>query len=243
MGSDVKHSPPLDGRAERWREHRIARRVHLVDSAMTAFERHGPDANLQQIAHVAGMPKPKIYRHFDDKADLITAVGKRMRDLILEQLAVALRPGVTVRESLRLCLNAYFSIVTAYPNTARMLTSSPPPGRGRANAITENGRVVAKVLIAMTNKDLARAHVETDGVEPLTHAIVGSVLSASDWWMTQRAEDRMPVERLVEHLTTMLLGAARATLLTLDLDLDPDAVIRAEQLEDLAPGPHRRDGR
>ena len=79
MGRDVKHSPPLDGRAERWREHRIARRVHLVDSAMTAFERHGPDANLQQIAQVAGMPKPKIYRHFDDKADLITAVGQRMR--------------------------------------------------------------------------------------------------------------------------------------------------------------------
>jgi AcrR family transcriptional regulator len=235
MGSDVKHSPPLDGRAERWREHRIARRVHLVDSAMTAFERHGPDANLQQIAQVAGMPKPKIYRHFDDKADLITAVGQRMRDLILEQMAVALRPDLTVRECLRQCLNAYFSVVTAYPNTARMLTASPPPGRGRANAITENGRAVAKVLIAITNKDLARAHVETDGVEPLTHAIVGSVLSASDWWMMQKAEDRMPVERLVEHLTTLLLGAAQASLRALDLDLDPDAVIRAEQLQDLTP--------
>lgn len=235
MGSDVKHSPPLDGRAERWREHRIARRVHLVDSAMTAFERNGPDANLQQIAQVAGMPKPKIYRHFDDKADLITAVGQRMRDLILEQMAVALRPGVTVRECLRQCLNAYFSVVTAYPNTARMLTASPPPGRGRANAITENGRAVAKVLIAITNKDLARAHVETDGVEPLTHAMVGSVLSASDWWMMQKAEERMPVERLVEHLTTLLLGAAQASLRTLDLDLDPDAVIRAEQLQGLTP--------
>ena len=202
---------------------------------MTAFERFGPDANLQQIAQVAGMAKPKIYRHFDDKADLVTAVGQRMRDLILEQMALALRPDVTVRECLRQCLNAYFSVVTAYPNTARMLTSSPPPGRGRANAITENGRVVAKVLIALTNKDLARAHIETDGVEPLTHAIVGSVLSASDWWMMQRAEERMPVERLVEHLTTMLLGAAQASLLALDLDLDPDAKIRAEQLKHLTP--------
>lgn len=235
MRTDAKQSPATDGRTERWREHRIARRVHLVDSAMIAFERYGPEANLQQIALVAGMPKPKIYRHFDDKADLVSAVGQRMRELILEQTAVAVRPDVTVRECLRQCLNAYLGVVTAYPNTARMLISSPPPGRGRANAITENGRVVAGMLIAFTNQDLARAHVETDAVEPLTHAVVGSVLGASDWWMTQRAEERMPVERLVEHLTTLLLGAARASLLSLDLDLDPDAVIRADQLQDLSP--------
>lgn len=39
--------------------------------------------------------------------------------------------------------------------------------------------------------------------------------------MMQPAEDRMPLERPVEHLTTVLLGAAQAGLLV----LDPDAVI------------------
>lgn len=234
VGSDVKHSPHPDGRAERWREHRIARRVHLVDSAMEAFESYGPDASLQQIAHVADMPKPKIYRHFDDKADLIAAVGERMRDLILEQMATALRPEISVRECLRECLRAYFGVVTAYPNTTKMLMDSPTPGRGRANAITENGRVVASVLIALTSADFARAHIATDGVEPLTHALVGSVLGATDWWMMQPAEQRMPMERLVEHLSTVLLGAAQASLLVLDLVLDPDAVIGAEHLIRLA---------
>ncbi len=202
---------------------------------MTAFERYGPEASLQQIAQVAEMPKPKIYRHFDDKADLIAAVGERIRDQILVQMATALTPDVTVRECLRQCLQAYFSVVAAYPNTAKMLMDSPTPGHGRANAITENGRAVANVLIAFTSEDFARAHIETDGVEPLTHALVGAVLGASDWWMMQPADQRMPVERLVEHLTTVLLGAAQASLVVLDLILDPDSVIGAEHLIRLAP--------
>jgi hypothetical protein len=89
---------------------------------------------------------------------------------------------------------------------------------------------VASVLIAFTSADFARAHIATDGVEPLTHALVGSVLGATDWWMMQPAEQRMPMERLVEHLSTVLLGAAQASLLVLDLVLDPDAVIGAEHL-------------
>ena len=52
--------------------------------------------------------------------------------------------------------------------------------------------------------------------------------------MMQPAEQRMPMERLVEHLSTVLLGAAQASLLVLDLVLDPDAVIGAEHLIRLA---------
>ena len=234
MGIDVNRSRHSDGRVERWREHRAERREQLIDATLTALELHGPDVSLQQIAEVAGIPKPKIYRHFDDKADLINAVGGRLRDQVIENLVAALGPDVTVREHLRRSLDAYFRLVADHPNAARMLRDSGPLGRGRSNAITESGRVIAQLISAFTAEDFSRAHIPTEGVDPLTHALVGAVLGASDWWLLQPADQRMPRERLVEHLTVVLLGAGDAALRTIGLALDPDAVVGAEHLVHLS---------
>ena len=42
-----------------------------------------PQVSLQEIAAEAGTAKPKIYRHFNDKADLFQAIGKRLRDMLV----------------------------------------------------------------------------------------------------------------------------------------------------------------
>ncbi len=225
----VKHSPHPDGRVERWREHRAQRRRQLVDAALTALEQHGPEASLEQIAKVAGIPKPKIYRHFDDKADLVSAIGLRLRDLVLERLAEALEPDVTVREHVRSSLTAVLTLIAEHPNTVKMLMASAPP-KGRSNAITEGGRSIAGVLVAFTAEDFSRAHLPTDGIEPITHALVGSVLGTADWWLLQDESERMPVDQLVETLGVVLLGAGDAALRTIGLALDPDAIIGAEHL-------------
>ena len=46
------------------------------------MDKCGPDVSLQQIAVEAGTAKPKIYRHFNDKADLFHAIAERLRDLL-----------------------------------------------------------------------------------------------------------------------------------------------------------------
>lgn len=230
MGTDVNRSRHPDGRVERWREHREQRRRQLVDATLTALELHGPEVSLQQIAEVAGIPKPKIYRHFDDKADLVDAVGERLRDQVIKSLVAALEPNISVREHLRRSLDAYFRLVEEHPNAARMLRDSGPLGRGRSNAITEGGRVIADLIAAFATEDFSRAHLPTEGVDPLTHALVGAVLGATDWWLLQPADRRMSRERLVEHLTVVLLGAGDAALREIGLALDPDAVVGAEHL-------------
>ncbi|HET7734423.1 MAG TPA: TetR/AcrR family transcriptional regulator [Nocardioidaceae bacterium] len=222
MRTPVKQSPHPDGRVERWREHRLARRRQLVDATLEALETYGPEASLEQIARIAGMPKPKIYRHFDDKADLIQAVGERLRDLALERLAEELRPDTTVRDHVRRSLAAVLGLVAEHPNALRML--------GRSNALTEGGRDIARSLIAFTEEDFSRAQLPTDGIEPLTHALVGSVLGTADWWLLQPEEERLPLERLVAQLSVVILGAGDAALRTIGLSLDPDAIVGAEHL-------------
>ncbi|HSV41345.1 MAG TPA: TetR/AcrR family transcriptional regulator [Nocardioidaceae bacterium] len=235
MGSPVKHSPHPDGRVERWREHRLERRRQLVDATLVALEEYGPEASLSQIAQVAGIPKPKIYRHFDDKADLVGAVGQRLRDLALERLAAELRPDATVRQHVSRSLTAVLTLVAEHPNCVKMLMNAPPPP-GRPNAITEGGRAIARVLVTFTAEDFSRAALPTDGIEPLTHALVGSVLGATDWWLLQPEGERLPLERLVDQLTVVLIGAGDAALRTIGLSLDPDAVVGAEHLVRLAQG-------
>jgi len=207
---------------ERWREHRLARRRQLVDATLEALELHGPDASLEQIARIAGMPKPKIYRHFDDKADLVGAVGERLRDLVLERLAEELKPDSTVRDHVRRSLTAVLGLVAEHPSAVQML--------GRSNALTEAGRDIARTLIAFTAEDFTRAQLPTDGIEPLTHALVGSVFGTADWWLLQPEEERLPLDLLVGQLAVVIIGAGDAALRTIGLSLDPDAIVGAEHL-------------
>lgn len=230
-----------DGRVERWREHRITRRSELVDATMQALAEHGPDASMEQIAAAAGIAKPKIYRHFDDKADLVAAVAARARETIVARLVAAFDPSASVRASLRRGLDTYFAFVEEHPNTVKLLMAGPTAGPGAANAVVENGRIIAGLLIAVTSADLDAANVPTDGVEPLTHALIGSVLGATDWWLLQPIESRMTRARLVEHLTTVLIGAAEASLRAVGLVLDADAAVTSPHLL-AADGPAETKG-
>ena len=56
--------------------HRDERRAVLVQAAVRAIRRHGPDVAMEDIATEAGGSKPILYRHFHDKGDLYMAVSE-----------------------------------------------------------------------------------------------------------------------------------------------------------------------
>jgi AcrR family transcriptional regulator len=60
------------------------RRKRILDHAVRAFFAHGYDgANIEDIAIAAGVSKVTIYRYFNDKAGLVTAVlNKAAADLV-----------------------------------------------------------------------------------------------------------------------------------------------------------------
>lgn len=84
---------------------RIDKRQAILDAAFVVFARRGyAQAGLQEIAEVAGVAKPTIYNHLNDKETLfrhaLAAVGETV---LAENLAVVERlrePG----EDLRACL-------------------------------------------------------------------------------------------------------------------------------------------
>ena len=61
-----------------------AAQVHFIDAAQACFERYGVvKTTMEDIAKMAGVSRPTVYRHFSDRDSLILAVVmRRSRSLI-----------------------------------------------------------------------------------------------------------------------------------------------------------------
>jgi AcrR family transcriptional regulator len=209
------HSEHVDGRTERWRAHRLERREQFVDAALRALEKHGPDVAVAQIAAEAGVAKPRLYRHFDDKADLFTAVGNRVTTLLWNRLTAALDPDDAPAQLVRHGLEAFLSVVDEYPNTFRLVVDPGAP----AQRATEEGRKIADELAALIAGQLATLGMDTSGAEPWGHSLAGAVGGATHWWLDHRTISK---EALIEYLSIVILGSlegiAKAAGVVIDLD-------------------------
>lgn len=75
----------MDGAMEGWRSER---RERLLDAASRVFTRNGYEqASMDEIAAEAGIGKPTIYRYFDGKAALFSAVFENALDRLEEKMA------------------------------------------------------------------------------------------------------------------------------------------------------------
>jgi AcrR family transcriptional regulator len=202
-----------DARTERWREHKLALRKEFVDATFRALAEHGPDASMDDIAAVAGVAKPKIYRHFADKADLYGAVSERMGEILWQRLLPTLNlrddpPRVTIERG----LEAYVSTVDEYPNVFRFLM------RSQYVELMESGKEIAGVIASMLKEYLRSLDLDDEVAEPSAYAVVGAVGASTEWWMRTRTMSR---EAFVAHLATMTWGSLDATLRAQGVVLTP----------------------
>lgn len=220
----------VDARSERWREHRKKVRAEIVDAAFAAIDRDGPQVSLREIAAQAGTAKPKIYRHFNDKADLFGAISKRLRDM----LVAAIFPTIDLatdptREVVRRCVAEYVALVEQHPNVLRFVLAGrfPEPAESTTRGFSE-GREITMAIAQMFNNELRELRLDPASLDLAAAAAFGSASAATDWWLGPDPDNppRMPAERFVAHLTTIMLGTIAGIADLLDIDLDPDQPLR-----------------
>ncbi|MCB0931486.1 MAG: TetR/AcrR family transcriptional regulator [Mycobacterium sp.] len=230
----------VDARGERWREYRKKVRAEIVDAAFRAMDKCGPDVSLQQIAVEAGTAKPKIYRHFNDKADLFHAIAERLRDL----LWASIFPNIdfaadSTREVVGRAVAEYVALVEQHPNVVRFVLQGRLPGRAQptGRALSE-GREITMAMAEMFNVQLREMQLDPTALELAAAAAFGSVSAATDWWLGPNPDSlpRMPSVDFVEHLTTIMLGTVSGTANLLGVDLDPGLPIRSATPRDAALG-------
>lgn len=194
--------PPQRGVRRRQRE---ARRAELLDAAMGAIRRNGPDVAMEDIAAAAGVSKPILYRHFQDKAGLYMAISERATQLMRSTLLPGLHAQAEPRELLRTAIDTYLSFIEAEPELYRFVVRRSFADRPVAqDPVTTNNQLIAGALAGMFGDRLRSLGMDSRGAETWAHAGVGMVQAAGDWWLEHRTLQR---EELRDYLLMVAWGA------------------------------------
>ena len=206
----------VDARSERWREHRKKVRAEIVDAAFRAIDRLGPELSVREIAEEAGTAKPKIYRHFTDKADLYRAVGQQLAASLGDQLSSRIAEQRDPRAMVTAGIEAYLAVLDRTPELYRFVVSNPIVQRAGGDPVAGYTGLIAARLDELIGL-LPGQQLDPVLRRPWGAAIVGLVKAAGDWWLEHpNAMDR---HQLAESLTTLLLGGAGSLRDALDTSL------------------------
>ncbi len=146
------------------------RRRQLLDVARDVFAERGFHATaMDDIAVVAGVTKPVLYQHFDNKRALFLELLDDVGNQLLSELSVVTAPELNGRERVESGFQAYFRFVTSNPAAFRLLfgasVRNDPDFAQRADTALDNAALAISKLIDLPVDEQHRL--------VLAHAIVG----------------------------------------------------------------------
>lgn len=177
------------------------RRRALLEAADRVILREGPDASMASIAAEAGISKPILYRHFGDKSGLYQALADRhVRVLVASVRAVFSRPG-EIRGRARAAIGTYLAAIAANRQLYRFLihragAEDTATHSAMSGLIRSLGGEIADIILA---EGLLGDPVR---VPIWSHATVGMVQAAGDWWLDH---PDVPRETVVDGLVDLIL--------------------------------------
>jgi AcrR family transcriptional regulator len=195
----------VDGRQQR----RAERRAEMVQAAMSAVRTHGPGVSVAEIAAAAGITKPVLYRHFDDRSDLQSAVGRQAAEMLVARITPALQIDGEPIEVIRGIIDAFLGGIEDEPELWRFVVHHPIERTPGAEIVDDARQQIARLLTALLVDRLNAAGRDTDGAQVWAQGLVGMVQSAGDWWL-----ERRPVSRaaLTDYLTSIIWGGLAGVL-------------------------------
>lgn len=182
----------MNGAMEGWRSER---RAHLLDAASRVFTRSGYEhSSMDEIAAEAGIGKPTIYRYFDGKAALFSAVFEEALESLEETLTEVQEREQTVERRLDGMVRALVPTFRDHLVSLRVLSEN-------AAEIDQSIRRIFRDRRARIAAHLARALSFADTTaDPLrtAHLVIGMIWSGS-------ASMRLADEELAAEITHLVL--------------------------------------
>ena len=182
----------------------MARRAELIDAALAAIARFGPDVSLDEIAALAGTRKPVLYRYFADKNDLWRAVSSRVVGHVVDALRTVAATDPPPETLIHASVEAYLGLLEARPQLYRFVMAHPLIDTDDGPAPFRT--VLADVIGEQTAHSLAEAGLDPSLARPWADGVVGFIDAASAWWLD--APSRVDRTRLTQYLAGLLWGGA-----------------------------------
>ena len=173
-----------------------ARRAEYLDAAMDAIRALGPQATMTDIAERAGMSKPVLYDHFNDRLGLTVAVVAKLAQTVATDAARSLLAGGEPEALLARTFDIFVALVEREPELYRWIlrgAQDMPNSLGDLPLALEGGTRFAAVI----GSALRSAGADSGPAEPWAFGIVGFVFGATEWWLVRRTMQR---EEFVAYL-------------------------------------------
>ena len=177
-----------------------ARREALLQAAEGAIREHGPDVSMEQIAERAGVAKATLYDNFDGKAGLTQALIDRFGLRLLERFAQSLSRSLTAEQVLAEGIDAFVGFIEADPEIYRFVVRHHE-GDALIAEITAPIGALIRAIPGPIQADETTASL-------LAHAILGTIISATNAWSQTRQPPRADFVRLLtSYVWSGIVGA------------------------------------
>ncbi len=192
----------------------------MVEAAIRAVRSLGAGVSVAQIAAVAGITKPVLYRFFTDRADLQRAVGEQAVALLLARVTEELRRDREPPEHVRAVIDVFLAGVEEDPQLWRFVLRDPVEGSVGVEVVDDARERIAQALAAVLNDRLRERGLDAGASEVWAHGLVGMVHSAASWWLQHRTISRAA---LTDQLTALAWGGLMGAFETQAPDLGGSA--------------------
>lgn len=194
-------------------------RAELVEATLQAIDENGPDLSIDDVVKTAQVPRPKLYRFFDDKDALFAAAGERVQEMVIERVLPRFDLTGTASEFIRSALVAYVELVDERPNLFRFLVSSHFTEGRSPSSLIDSGRPLSDSIAGVAAAVLEARGGRGDELGYFVDAALGAVgLGVLRWLNTPTISK----DELVDELNTFMWGAFSAAAGSRGVVLDPD---------------------
>lgn len=178
------------------------RRVLIVEAAGRLFGERGYDGTrLDDVAAAAGVTKPVLYRHFDNKTALYLALLERHR-ADLGSFAAAVPAAGTLEQRLRAVLAVWLDYVETHSYAWKMLFRDTGGGV-EVEAFRREVHAQARATLVAMIRALSTTTIPRRELEPLAELLSMGMASVVLWWIEDAAASR---EAIADAITRVWVG-------------------------------------
>jgi len=199
-------------------------RADIVDAAIRATEKFGPDVSMDDIAREAGSAKPKLYRHFNDKTDLYNAVLERLTETLWTRIiAQANLLQDSMSDVLQHGVSEYLDLIASQPNLFRWIAHSgiamqAAPDGYALRSLREISERIESVFRSIGDDGF----IDANAIELIVFSVLGMAGTATEWWMGDSDPENRPMdadefaEYLILTIDSIVTQGARMYGITID---------------------------
>jgi AcrR family transcriptional regulator len=183
---------------------RAVQRTGLLDAAVRAIRRDGPDVSMDAMAAEAGVTKPILYRHFGDKDGLYVALAERHVATLFDLVSATLSRHGDPRDVLVASIDAFLAFIERDAAVYHFLMRRAAADQPELQTVLQDfkAQCAQSIAVLLFERFSARG-VDPEAIEPWTHGLVGASTSVAEWWIETRT---MPREEVARHLAALFQG-------------------------------------